>query len=256
MCTMVTVDTRSPELLAQIRADAKNNNDGWSVLVIDKHGKHSLVRTLSLALVLATVESVDFARIFVHSRFTTRGESTLQNTHGWESAGVFYFHNGTLSAPESKKYNVDSMLIGDWIKEHGFPGVFDELNKELFANALLVWPDTHRYWAFRSTAGTLFTDDVGNFSTNKFGAIDKPCAQGHYYPCALPHDTRPKRAAMASRFIHRIGGKQSKWPGPYYDIAQKKLVGPVPDAKNESEFDPDAWNEYYRARYGEGTKDS
>lgn len=186
MCTLITTDTNSPELEKRIRADAVSNSDGWSLLMLDKNGTHTFTRTLSLETLVNLINGQPWARIFLHSRFATQGSKKLQNCHGWDADGYFYFHNGVLRSPEARVYAVDSQLIGKWLRKHGARETMTQLVSESFANVLVCSIDKSEYWAFHSRGGSLYADGKGNFSTNAFGDINIPCKSDHYYYNQLP----------------------------------------------------------------------
>lgn len=180
MCTLLTVSSEffSRALEQRILDDAQHNPDGFSLLLTAEEGTHTLIRTMDVSLVLSVLRSASWDRMFLHSRFATQGSVGLENTHGWENDGVFYFHNGCLSAPESIGLPVDSQAIGLWLNEGGIEHAMERLALEPFANVFMVDTQTGFYTICRSTSGSLHTDGQGNFSTAAFGTIAMPVAPG------------------------------------------------------------------------------
>lgn len=212
MCTIITVDRYSKELEERVRYDANSNGDGWSLLMIDKTGNHSMIRTLDLKVVMANLLLGSWSRIFLHSRLATQGRSRVQNCHGWSADGVFYFHNGTIRDTDSRKYPVDSQMIGKWITDLGvMKTIKTKLNSESFANVMMVDPDAKTYWVFRSTGGSLYTDEKGNFSTVQFGDITKPIEGNIYWTCPLPEELRTaKVTSYTTVWANGYGGYGNK----------------------------------------------
>jgi predicted glutamine amidotransferase len=122
---------------------------------------------------MAVLDNTRWDRMFLHCRFATQGDPTLDNTHGWANNGVFFMHNGVLMNPEAYRYNVDSQLIGGWLFD-GVDHTLEQLQKESYANVFLIDTNSGYYCVSRSEVGTLFTDWQGNYSSNPVGRIRVP----------------------------------------------------------------------------------
>lgn len=173
MCTILTVNSAfySRGLERRILADAAGNNHGFSLLLTDENGALLALRSMDIDPIIALIRATKWERLFLHSRWATQGEVSLANTHGWQSDAVFYFHNGSLMSDDAYVYPVDSQAIGQWIVEGGIGGALEKLRDEPFANVFMVDTEAGYYTVSRGTAGSLYTDGNGNYSTNAFDAI-------------------------------------------------------------------------------------
>lgn len=172
MCTIITADRSLPtrDLVRRMRADAVWNGDGWSLLFIDKYGGHTSAKTLELETAIGLVSAIPYDRIFVHARAATQGKPLLHNAHGWDVGGIYYFHNGILQSRYAARYEVDSQLIGFWLNL-GVPNAVSKLHREQYANVFLVDVPMRKYTVVRREYGSLYTDGLGNYSTEMVGAI-------------------------------------------------------------------------------------
>lgn len=179
MCTLLTVssDAYTRAVEARIKADARDNPDGFALLLVDSLGAVTITRTLDHNVVLLLLEHTAWTRMFLHSRWATQGQVTLDNAHGWAREGVFYMHNGSIQARESALFPVDSQAIGEWLCA-GVSTALSELQYEPYANVFLVDTNEEYYAVSRSDVGTLFTDGRGNYSTNKVGAVRRAVPRG------------------------------------------------------------------------------
>jgi len=180
MCTILTVSSEffSRALEQRILMDGENNSDGFSLLLVSDDGAHTIIRTMDVQTALMVLRSADWSRMLLHSRYATQGSVGLVNTHGWEATGVFYFHNGCLSAPEAQSLPVDSQAIGVWLAQAGVDYALQRLATETFANVFLVDVTTGLYTVSRSLSGSLYSDGHGNFSTQPFGTVCEPVSVG------------------------------------------------------------------------------
>lgn len=175
MCTLLTVSSSqwNKALESHIRSDARSNPDGFACLLTDMDGAHTLVRSMNIEVILTVLRNSDWERMFLHTRYATTGETRLDNTHGWESNGAVYFHNGKLQSRDADGLAVDSQAIGLWLSRHGLPETIERLQQEPFANVFIVDLDTGIYTVFRSATGSLYTDGSGSYSTKPFGDINR-----------------------------------------------------------------------------------
>ena len=169
MCTIMTMDRSSfgAAVERQIWEDSARNDDGWALLLVDRIGLSTSLRTMDLDLVLGMLRTnTRWERFFLHARMATQGRAVVENTHGWCVRGVWWMHNGVLSNHEARAHAVDSMLIGEWLKRGGVDHALTNLMTESFANVLLFDSRDGYYYVSRSSAGTLYTDGHGNYSTH------------------------------------------------------------------------------------------
>lgn len=188
MCTIMTITNElyDQQAVETIINDCIFGNDqGWCLILVDQDGNlKTKLNTMELEPIWALLDYEEWHRMFLHARYATGGSSvTLANTHGWESNGIHYMHNGTISSRQAEKLPVDSMQIGKWL-EIDLCYALDRLNDEYFANVFLIDEEDGQYWVHRSQHNTLFTDGKGNYSTNEFGEVCLPV--GEYTQCA--HD--------------------------------------------------------------------
>lgn len=176
MCTIITADTTIDKrsLITRLRHDASSNSDGFSMLMILKGGKPLAMTSLDVEAIVSLIEVMDYERVFLHTRYATYGVSALQNCHGWNAGGTYIFHNGAIRSKIAEKFEVDSMAIRYWLENYGLDETLEKLDSEAFANVFLVDIDKGEYIVHRSTVGSLFTDNLGNYSTGSFDGIDIP----------------------------------------------------------------------------------
>lgn len=185
MCTMMTFSSdrwrESHILEAQIRTDFKDNSDGSLLMLADSLGQiFYSMKTFDVGNIISTLHDENWHRCFIHNRFATQGSKTLSNIHGWQYGQVYWMHNGTLMAPAAARFEVDSQWIGHLIAERGIQDALGHIvDTEYFANVLVVDAESSSYYLSRSIGGTLYTDNLGNFSTNAVGLMRHPVLQGH-----------------------------------------------------------------------------
>lgn len=238
MCTLLTVDRAafSKKILARINMDARYNDDGFSLLTLGKHGEPALLRTMSIDDVFSALDVLKWERFFLHCRAATQGTIMLENTHGWDAAGVFYMHNGILRDKMAEYFPVDSQLIGHKIETVGMNGTMEWLTSESFANVFFVNPSLSWYQVFKSENGSLYTDGKGNYSTNRVSNIKRYIKPNEFYSHDLPLPPRKKpvyQLPMASGQTHENGAtladlegaddddmvSEAEWPKSAYGIS-------------------------------------
>jgi len=177
MCTIITItrDLYTSEAIETIISDSLSNFDGWSLLLTNTDGELiTSIRTLNIDTLWGLLDLEPWGRMFLHARYATGGsEVNLANTHGWESNGVFYMHNGCIQSKQAARLPVDSLQIGKWLSMD-LTYALDRLYDESFANVFFIDPADGTYWVHRSSHNTLFTDGCGNYSTNAFGMVTLP----------------------------------------------------------------------------------
>lgn len=205
MCTLLTLSAEkwSREAEARIKQDAEWNPDGFSLLLVTPDGAHSQLRAMDIETILLLLRNVEWSRFFLHSRYATQGEVRLDTTHGWAEEGVFYQHNGCLSSPDARAYEVDSQAIGAWLFEGGVEFALGRLRDEKFANVFLIDVVAGFYAVSRSVAGSLFTDGDGNYSTHPVGDVCLSVMPGVDYWSAW--DVRPEAPVDFEKYLN-VGG--------------------------------------------------
>ena len=174
MCTIMTFDydtfkANSAAIELQIRDDALFNNDGWSLLI--NGDEPTLLKTLSLELVLKMLNATTFNRFWLHSRYATTRAHGLVHTHGFSGGDWLVFHNGVLTSDESRAFPVDSQLIAARVQELGaLPGL-QSLSHERYLNAFVVNTNTGQWYVSRHVTNDLFTDGACNYSTNQIPTV-------------------------------------------------------------------------------------
>jgi hypothetical protein len=183
MCTLLTIGAEqwSRAMENHIKDDAFHNPHGFALLLLNKHGARTILRSMDIEPILALLRNSDWERMFLHSRWATQGSVRLDNTHGWSDDGVFYMHNGCLMSKDGDSYPVDSQAIGEWIRHGGVDRALQNLQMEMFANVFMVDLDGGYYAVNRSMHGTLFTDGMGNYATNPIGSISMDVVPGVEY---------------------------------------------------------------------------
>lgn len=181
MCSIITIKQGSlklERLEKYLSKESFSNDDGMSLLVQDKKGKMTALRTFNLDLIMAVLKGMEWSRMWMHMRAATQGEVNIRNTHGWMTTdGTAIMHNGILWDKDAYKFNVDSELIVDWVEQLGIDFALEMLKEESYANVFLI-KNLGDYYVSRTKSGTLFTDGNGNFSTNQVGQINKPVKPG------------------------------------------------------------------------------
>jgi hypothetical protein len=175
MCTILTFTHAmlDDKMYSRIIDDMQYNSDGFSLLLTDELGQVSTnLRTMSQDAVIGALGS-KFSRAFLHCRMATQGAPKLDNVHGWSTKGVYVHHNGMISDNEARKYPVDSMMILTKLAD-GIKATLTWLQTQPYANVILIDSKSGHYIMSRSTVGTLYTDNEGNYSTNKIGFIQIP----------------------------------------------------------------------------------
>lgn len=185
MCTLMTFDFnkwvgQSIEITKQIEQDASWNADGWCLLLQHDLEIVSRIQTMSVEPILTALNTMEWDRFFLHSRYATQGEPCIANTHGFEAKGYYLMHNGTLQDGQAKQQVVDSHQLRDWLNV-SLNYMFGRLLDEPYANVFVVDSIGDSYYVSRSKHGSLFTDGNGNYSTNDIvGVCDELCEEFYY----------------------------------------------------------------------------
>lgn len=166
-------DTASYE--EHLNSGAISNDHGSAALFIDEDGNHSLIRAMKFQTIIDMMYMNDmWETVVIHQRYSTHGEATLANTHLWQAGNYFYCHNGVLRDPDTEAYEVDSQLIGHYLKINPWEAIA-YCQSEEYANTIIVGLDEKKIWVTRSVTNTLFTDGNGQYSTRMLkGEIENP----------------------------------------------------------------------------------
>ena len=178
MCTIMTLSQYSyqdarTDVIQRIQTDSYSNDDGWNLILTAGTEIVTNLKTLHLEPIFQALEYMPWDRMFLHARYATQGESNIFNCHGFESNGFLYMHNGTIRDKAAGLYPVDSLLIGDWLQVD-IDYTINKLFDEKFQNTFLLDANTAQYYVTRSEHNTLYTNGIGDYSTNEIGDINRP----------------------------------------------------------------------------------
>lgn len=184
MCTILTFDkafynVNEKAITAQLMQDSLYNPDGYAMLSVGNTSESvNLFRSMSIDVVIAllkyNMEQGNTERVWIHCRMATTAMVNINGCHGFDGGKYVVMHNGGLSRPESRQYNVDSQLIADDVNKLGLPRALNNLQFDYFANVFFINAETGEYTVSRRIGGSLHTDGQGNYSTNVLGSILVP----------------------------------------------------------------------------------
>ncbi len=182
MCTLLTVSAEkyTAEVARQMIEDARGNPHGFSLVLVRNNKASTVVRTMDFRVIFETLDNTRWDRFFLHCRFATQGSVQLTNTHGWDYADVFVMHNGVLFGPDADRFSVDSMAIGQWVCDGGIEHALDKLREQPFANVFMIDSTENVYVVHHTSAGSLYTDYEGNYSTHAVGDIKFPTPDQYF----------------------------------------------------------------------------
>ena len=202
MCTLLTIDYTNYHLyrkaiIKRIRADAAYNADGFSLVGMDSNVPESniQVQAMNIEIIINSLhyfflQASTNSRIFLHSRAATTGNIGLQYCHGFtDFNGNIIMHNGILSNQEG--WAVDSFKLIHSVGGSSSQLLYDLLAEgETFANIFVI--NEFEYQVVRLSKGSLYTDGIGNYSTNAVGSINKSVinetATTHEFYCSTEED--------------------------------------------------------------------
>lgn len=207
MCTILTFDTdlwktNRTALLYRIEQDNKWNSDGLALVCLnhDEPEQSFTMRGLSLDFIRRAMvhfaEETSNGRVFLHQRYATGWDTSLDCTHGWtDGNGRHLMHNGVIASAR-KSLSVDSQALLPYM-DKGAKGLLNKLKeyREVYANCFVIDSKRHSYGVVRLSNGSLFTDGCGNYSTVAVGPINvkvKPFTAVDY-----PGKLLPKRKQKA-----------------------------------------------------------
>jgi hypothetical protein len=212
MCTLFTIDrdtflTDRHLYVARILRDAAGNSDGFNLIAIDAENMSLDLNfsCMNIAMVLRMIESFfdsssDIGRIFLHSRMATTDYIGIPFTHGFtDFKGTLIQHNGVIH--NYRNLHVDSHNLTD-LDLQNTAQVYNslELLNEFFANIFLIRPDAGSYGVIRRMAGSLHTDDMGNYSTNAVAGIQNPVPINTHYDFRFLQPLPETKAIVPTQF--------------------------------------------------------
>lgn len=185
MCTILTFDKafylkNEAKIKKQIVTDSVDNGDGFALLMMGaSYEDVNLIRSMSVDLILAAIEAQfknnAAERAWLHCRYATSGFIGLNGCHGFGAGDYSIFHNGILSRQAADSFFVDSELIAFDVEAYGLETAIKNLMEhDNYANVFIVNNTTGAFSVIRRISGTLYTDGLGNYSSNKFGMIKHP----------------------------------------------------------------------------------
>ena len=177
MCTLLTVNRKlitstveiANAIVHRMREDAMVNSDGFNLILCGEKDTHAMnVQLMSIDSVLAILDSVEWTRMWLHSRMSTTDVKGVQGCHGFRTyEGWLVQHNGVITAGTATRLPVDSMVIADILATHCVEDTVAWLHTNAsYANVFLVNPDNGEWVMSRSIQGSLYTDGLGNFSSH------------------------------------------------------------------------------------------
>ena len=99
MCVILHALAKKHIKREEVEESMKNNSSGFFLAELLKNGKRKTLRTLDKNEALQFFDKAKDTNPFVlHARIPSRGETTLDNVHGWEEDGIIFCHNMTISS--------------------------------------------------------------------------------------------------------------------------------------------------------------
>lgn len=171
--TRHSYDNNTEAWTEHLKDGARINSHGSAALFIDEDtGSHSIIRATQWTDIQDVLDfKSDWTTVFIHQRFGTRGGRGLENVHFWQANDVFYCHNGVLRGTEQEALSVDSLVIGQWLEEGGVWYALSQLQQQDYANVFMVDMIDGAYYMSRSVTNSLYTNDLGDYSTDKLDGI-------------------------------------------------------------------------------------
>ena len=186
-------------IAAQIRSDARTNDDGSAVILMGKYNTDvTLLRTLNAEAIINLMISDDtWERAWIHNRMATTQFKGLPGAHGFDARyggnDWYVMHNGRFVHQEANKFRVDSEWAADLVRKYGPLSSLKVIaENEHFANMFLICPTEGRWFVLRQTSGSLNTDGQGNYSTHKItGLIEDDVKSGTQEEFKFDVTTKP-----------------------------------------------------------------
>lgn len=98
MCVIAVATKKRHMKREEVEEAMRSNSAGFFGFTVHD-GKRRTIRTLDQKEMLAFFDSVgDDDPWAMHARIPSRGETSIDNVHGWEEDGIIFCHNMTLSA--------------------------------------------------------------------------------------------------------------------------------------------------------------
>lgn len=194
----------------------KTNPSGFFLAAIRPDGEGpggdivDMVRTLSKTDAEAAFDRAeDGDMILLHARIPSRGDTTLENVHGWPGDGgeVFFAHNGTMHSLPKEEGKTDSQSFF----EHIFLPLWRGAGKEFSADveyAIRERTESYNKFAFLLKTGEVklygdYIEDHGmKYSNNSYKA---------YEPVAASRGWAWQSCGSTGSYIG-CAGYPAKWP--------------------------------------------
>lgn len=201
---------------AEVVQGMKSNNSGFFIAVIDHEANsRKTLRTLEENELLKVFDAArDDDEIVVHARIPSRGEKTLANVHGWESDGIVFCHNMTLTSLD------DMMKRADWKltdSEFFFRKIFIPYYRGLGKDA------------YRD--GKLH-DDLDNLVRHFVGTSNKFCF-------IMPDNRVLRYGTWVNEKDRKEGGEIAFWASNSTYVVHEKPSGWKPSAPYSAAYDDD-----------------
>ncbi len=202
MCTIITFDmaffmANELDAIDRIYDDNKFNSDGLSLVCIDPTNRNNdlVLKSFDVDAIIDALinfslrsENPD-ARIWLHQRFATGIDKHIGTMHAFtDRQGNIVMHNGMFGRGRTE-YAVDSFAIPDLVNMSYADEIREALLRmdETFCNIFVIRPTDGTYGVVRMKAGTLFTDNKGNFSSKQTATINTPVdslyAEDYFISC-------------------------------------------------------------------------
>jgi hypothetical protein len=183
---------------------------------------------MNLDVVMTLLDTVPFARFWLHARAATGSDIGVAYTHNFRTKdGMLIQHNGIIENPDCLP--VDSMRIAQLVDSLGLDYAIDYLSStEHFFNTFFIEPEHGSYTVVRLGGGSLHTDGKGNFSTRSIvGVCDTavPASYWESYPECIA--TRPVANTLSLANKDTYGNGYGDWLGdskPAYSNSSNKVV--------------------------------
>lgn len=189
MCTIQTTDMIDESFFTQIETDVATNREGISVVTWNGES-YSILKTYDAKNVRALCQGAK--RVWVHTRMATTRAKGINFTHAFPSGKYIIMHNGIIRS--GMNYDVDTLIICDWLKHHKPTDIQPMLTalSEFYANVFIIDTEMHCYYVIRQKQNSLFKDELGkNYSTNARDDISLPVPE---MTCEKIYHEEPKLA--------------------------------------------------------------
>lgn len=216
MCTILTVSSElyriNPESYRQrILMDSRLNSDGGSLVFLDPEhpDRNTIFRSMNSQNLIALLgllmrDASSQARVFIHMRAATTHRTGVAFTHAFENQeGLIYMHNGVIANRDHRA--VDSFNLAHIGKRPSTEEIYQYLSSrnERFANVFVIDTENYSYGVIRMQTGSLYTDDLGNYSTAPVQDIRHPARRDSWAEYSLVLIAAPLAEPMEAIWLPR-----------------------------------------------------